>query len=152
MVITLDVGKTLSWIGPFVALLVVGGGVLWLAWRLKGLIARRNFGWDDRHVMRQRWQEVERLAESQGEMGRRMAIVEADKLLDHALKTMAMPGSTLGERLKFAQYKYPELRKVWWAHKIRNQLVHEASGHLDVSVARRAIREFRRALERIGAL
>jgi hypothetical protein len=85
-------------------------------------------------------------------MGRKLAVIEADKLLDSALKSLAMPGMTLGERLKFAQYKYPELRDVWFAHKIRNQLAHEASFHLDAGMARSALKAFRRALERLGAL
>ena len=152
MTVTIDVGTAISWIGPVLGLAFLIFGVLWMVWRLKNFIARRNFGWDDRHVMQQRWHEVEKLAGGPGEMSRKMAIVEADKLLDHALKSMAMPGNTLGERLKFAQYRYPELSKVWWAHKVRNQLVHEASSHLDPIIGRRAIKSFKRALERLGAL
>jgi hypothetical protein len=135
-----------------VALGTVGFGALFLFGKIRGLIAGRYFDQDDRHVMRQRWQEVERMSRAEGEMSRKMAIVEADKLLDHALKTLAMPGSTLGERLKFAQYKYPELANVWWAHKVRNQLVHEASSHLDPAIGRRAVKAFKRALERLGAI
>jgi len=72
--------------------------------------------------------------------------------LDHVLKAMAMPGTTLGERLKSAQYKYPKLSKVWWAHKIRNQLVHEASFSVNHRTAKSAIHEFEKALKELGVL
>ncbi len=81
-----------------------------------------------------------------------MAIVEADKLLDSSLKSMTIPGETLGERLKFASYKYPELRKVWFAHKLRNQLVHEASFEISVGQAKSALHEYKKALKVLHVL
>jgi uncharacterized protein YbjQ (UPF0145 family) len=152
MTVTVDVGNLLTWLGPLLGLAVLAYGVYRLVRGIRSFFAGRSFGWDDRHIMRQRWEEVERMAQQPGEMGRKMAIVEADKLLDHALKTLSMPGATLGERLKFAQYKYPDLQQVWWAHKVRNQLVHEATSHLDPTIGRRAIKSFKRALERLGAI
>lgn len=106
----------------------------------------------DRGAIKARWDEIERMSAAGGEMNLKMAVMEADKLLDHALKAMAIPGVTLGERLKFAAYKYPNVRNVWNAHRLRNQLAHEASYYLDPSFARKAIRDFRDALRLLNVL
>ncbi len=131
--------------------LIVGIFLMMIA-KVRGFFASRKFDGTDRETMRRRWAEIEQMLESPGEMSRKVAIIEADKLLDYALKSLAMPGMTLGERLKFAQYKYPDLREVWWAHKVRNQLAHEASFHLDAGIARNALRTFKKALVRLGAI
>lgn len=106
----------------------------------------------DRGAIASRWAEIERMASAGGEMGLKMAVMEADKLLDHALKSLAMPGTTLGERLKFAAYKYPKIRNVWNAHRLRNQLAHEASAYLEPSFARRALSDFKDALRLLNVL
>jgi hypothetical protein len=98
-----------------------------------------------------RWQEIERTAQS-GTMGAKMAIMEADKLLDGVLKSMSVPGETLGERLKFAGYKYPELRHVWYAHKLRNQIVHETSFEIGPRDAKSALQAFQKALKTLHVL
>lgn len=127
--------------------------LLWLTFlSLRRYVASRKYEVNDRAGMQRRWKEVEALIEAPGEMSQKLAVIEADKLLEHALKAMAMPGETLGERLKFASYKYPKLQEVWWAHRVRNRLVHEASYHLDRRIARKAVQSFRQALRYIGAI
>lgn len=152
MTLTIDVGTAFKWIVILLFVAVTFGIVSMLYSKIRGFFASRKFDGADRVAMKKRWEEVERMADTSGEMSRKLAVIEADKLLDHALKALAMPGTTLGERLKFAQYKYPELREVWFAHKIRNQLAHEASFHLDSRLAKNALRSFRKALERLGAI
>lgn len=122
------------------------------AWRgLRALFGPRLEGLD-RKGIKARWDEIERLASSGETMSMKMAVLEADKLLDHALKAMAMSGTTLGERLKFAAYRYPEIRRVWWAHRLRNSLVHEPTFRLERHTAKRAVREFRRALSTLRVM
>lgn len=152
MTLTIDIGAA----GKVIAVLAFAGVtiaiVALLYAKVRNFFASRSFDPGDRESMRRRWAEVRKMADAPGEVSRKVAILEADKLLDSALKSLGMPGMTLGERLKFAQYKHPELREVWWAHKVRNQLAHEASYHLDARVARNALREFEKALTRIGAI
>jgi len=106
----------------------------------------------DKKGIKSRWQEIEDMLGRPGEMNYKLAVMEADKLLDYVLKSMSMAGKDMGERIRFASFKYSRLRKVWWAHVLRNQLVHEATFSLDHSTAKRAIKTFKRALEEIGAL
>lgn len=152
MTLTIDVAQAGRWIVGALflgfTLFVVTMGAL----RMRHWWASRRFGRDERAVFRARWTEIEASLNQPGELGRKMAVFEADKLLDMALKSLNMPGETLGERLKYAAYGYPQVRRVWWAHKVRNQLAHEATFALDARTARQAIRDFRRALELLGAI
>ncbi len=123
-----------------------------LARFIRRLAAGERLEGMDRKAIQARWAEIERNADSGNEMNLKIAIMEADKLLDHALKAMAMPGKTLGDRLKFAAYRYPKIRNVWGAHRLRNSLAHEASFYLDPSMAKRAIRDFKEALRVLNLL
>ena len=104
-----------------------------------------------REEIAKRWVEIRKTSE-QSVMGAKLALLEADTLLDAGLKSMMMPGETLGERLKVACYKYPKLKDVWWAHKLRNNLAHDPSFQLTTSQARQAINEFERALKILNVL
>jgi hypothetical protein len=81
-----------------------------------------------------------------------LAILEADKLLDLALKSMMMPGKDLGERLKAACHKYPNVRQVWAAHIVRNKIAHETDFHVSKGMAHKALRQFKKAFRELGIL
>ena len=102
-----------------------------------------------RKEVRKRWSHIEWLLR---EAKNAEAVVESDKLLDDILKAKAMPGATFAERLSYAQRKYPFMKRMWWAHKLRNQLVHEFGFNLDKRRAKGAVSAYRRALEEFGAL
>jgi len=104
-----------------------------------------------REDVRERWTQIEKTSRD-GVMGAKLAVMEADSLLDSVFKSMAMPGNTLGERLKVASARYPEIRSVWWAHKLRNQIAHDSSFRLGNRQAKNALDEFHRALKKLGAL
>jgi hypothetical protein len=106
----------------------------------------------DKEGIKKRWQEIEAMLGQPGEMNYKLAVMEADKLLDFVLKSMSMSGSDMGQRIRFASFRFRGLRKVWWAHLLRNQLVHEATFSLDHGTARRAIKTFEKALRELGAL
>lgn len=111
----------------------------------------REYDLDKKGIGR-RWQEIEAMLHQPGEMNYKLAVMEADKLLDFVLKSMSMAGSDMGQRIRFASFKYRRLRKVWWAHFLRNQLVHEATFSLDHGTAKRAVKTFEAALRELGAL
>lgn len=143
-----SVAKTLA--------VLAGIALLWFALRKLWRVVRRLFAPKlegmDRAGIRARWAEIERLVATGENMALKMAVLEADKLLDHALKAMAMSGTTLGERLKFAAYRYPNIRKVWWAHRLRNSLAHEPTFRLEAHTAKRAIKEFEKALKMLNVM
>jgi len=150
----LTVSFDIASLGKFAAVLV-GLAVLFLLIRGIGRFFRRLFAPKleglDRGLIQGRWSEIEKMA-SGSAVNLKIAVMEADALLDYALKSLAMPGNTLGERLKFAAYKFPKIRNVWNAHRLRNQLAHEASFYLDPSLAKKALREFKDALQLLNVL
>lgn len=121
-------------------------------WRLKRYLTRPDLMGMSREEIRRRWDELRKTSESNGLMGAKLALLEADNLLDSGLKSLMMPGETLGERLKVACYKYPKLKNVWWAHKLRNQLAHESSFQISPRQARQALDEFEKALKILNIL
>lgn len=133
--------------GIIVVLVLIAMGIT----ALKRLLTRPELYGLSREDVAKRWTQL-LVTAKQGSMGAKVAIMEADTLLDSALKSMSMPGMTLGERLKVACYKYPKLEKVWWAHKLRNQLVHEASFNLGTRQALSALDEYARALKTLNVL
>src|SRR5262249_15550478 len=52
-----------------------------------------------------------------------LAVIDADSLLDEALKKKHFKGKTMGERLVSAQRTINNNDGVWFGHKLRNQLV-----------------------------
>lgn len=152
MTVTIDIAAAFKALAVALFVGAVLAVLLLLVGKVRNFINSRRFDLSSRNSMKRRWHEILELARQPGEVSLKLAVMEADKLLDQALKTLAMPGNTLGERLKFAAYKYPQLQRVWWAHKIRNQLAHEASYHLDRSLGVKALKGYRDALKLLGAI
>lgn len=81
-----------------------------------------------------------------------LAIINADKLLDNALKKRRFNGKSMGERLVSAQRKISNNDAVWVAHKLRNRLVHEQDVSLKEKDVKDALIGIRQALKDLGAL
>lgn len=152
-VYTGSTGTPVGWIifGVVAAILLLIGLALLIRWVKRRLSRPEMWGMAREEVTR-RWQEIRGVSGQHGQMGMKMALMEADKLLDSALKSLMMPGDTLGERLKVACYKYPALRSVWPAHKLRNQLVHQHDFQLSERETRRALDEYERALKTLNII
>jgi hypothetical protein len=87
--------------------------------------------------------QVHLATESQAEW--KLAVIEADKLLDDITLKEGLFGATLGERLKNAdETLFRTLQDAWEAHKIRNRIAHEAGYYLTRRDAQRAIGMYER--------
>jgi tryptophan 2,3-dioxygenase len=80
-----------------------------------------------------------------------LAVINADKLLDEALKRRKFKGKTMGERMVAAQRELSDNDGVWYAHKLRNRLVHEADVKLKEADVKKALIGIRQALKDLGA-
>jgi len=146
---------------------VAGVGILWPAIILVGLVIVIVLGIAFQKLLhalqrpelhgltpekvRETWEQIEQMS-SQGVMGAKLSVIEADKLLDGVLRSMIIPGETMGERLKSAAYKYKDISKVWSAHKLRNQMVHDSAFEITTSQAKRALKDFEAALKTLHVL
>jgi len=102
--------------------------------------------------IKQRWQEIEKIMKVKKELNYKLAVIEADKLLDAVLKALGIAGQTVGERLKNAIYKYPKIKKSLWAHRVANQIVRQKKYHLRHGVARLVLKLFKKALKELKVL
>ncbi len=58
----------------------------------------------------------------------KLAIIEADIILDEALKNQGFVGSSLGERLRsISSVQLNSLNDAWEAHKVRNRIAHDGA-------------------------
>jgi len=95
---------------------------------------------------------LELLARVKTPEGMMLAIIDADKLLDEALKKRGFRGKTMGERLVSAQRSFSNNDSVWYAHKLRNRLVHEPNVRLKKREAQNALAGVKDGLHDLGAL
>lgn len=129
------------------AVLIVAGLILLLMSRL-----HRGSSQLDTDKYRRKWLEIERQLKKDDHRSCQFAVVEADKLLDHALKERGVKGETMGERLKRAENMLSNKNAAWGAHKLRNKIVHEAGVDVGYDISRRALAGFKRALKDVGAI
>ena len=95
-----------------------------------------------------RWQRVLKYLESENPAEWKLAIIEADTMLDELVKTLRPHEETLGERLKAIEPSdFVTLQDAWDAHKLRNRIAHEGNFGLTKHEALRAIAMFRRVFE-----
>ncbi len=106
----------------------------------------------DTEKYRSKWLTIEQQLQRDNEATYHLAILNADKLLDHALKERGFSGNTMGERMKSAKSAWSNANHVWTAHKIRNQIAHEADVRLSYDATRRALAALKQALKDIGAI
>lgn len=83
----------------------------------------------------------------------KIAILDADKLLNDALKAAGFKGEDLGDRLKgVAREQLPNLDDVWEAHKLRNRIAHETDFRFNRDTAERALEAYEKAFKDLGIL
>lgn len=101
-----------------------------------------------------RWREIEELVNSDTPGNWRLAVLEADIMLDDLVKRMGYLGDTLGERLRsIDSATFRTLNQAWEAHRVRNQIAHEGSDFvLSQREARRVIGLFQQVFQEHGMI
>lgn len=97
-----------------------------------------------------KWQDITYLASNQVTWVQ--ALIEADKLLDEALKQSHYSGKSTADRMVSANRAFSNADSIWRAHKLRNKVVHEVNFKLQKREFVDAVKGFRRALKDLGAL
>ncbi len=98
-----------------------------------------------------RWLSIESSLDHNNDLSYSMVILEADKLLDMALRESGYKGETMGERMKSANSSWKKPDHVWAAHKIRNRIAHETDVQVSYDLAARSLAAFKQALKDLGA-
>jgi len=76
----------------------------------------------------EKWRQVLHLLFSTSQNDWRLAVIEADAMLEALLSNLGFTGNSLGEKLKTAGEKgFRQISHAWEVHTIRNRIAHEGS-------------------------
>lgn len=115
----------------------------------KGVVQENWEGQAAVQYVNPKWNKVQEHINSKNPADWRLAILEADIILDEMLDKMGYHGATIGEKLKMVeQSDFTTINSAWEAHKIRNSIAHEGSDFLiSQREAERVIALFKQVFE-----
>lgn len=132
----------------FISAILIFGGLLFVVVSLAKNSPRQL----DQDKYRSRWMAIESRLKRDDNNSYMVCILEADKLLDHALRDRGMNGNSMADRMKQHQGKWTNGNGVWAAHKLRNKLAHETDVQVDYERTRQALVAFKQGLKDVGAI
>jgi hypothetical protein len=141
-ILGLDITSGIIVIVVTILILVLATGGTWFIRRRPGKLDKQEF--------QTKWQSAQGLCAKEDTWP--LAVINADKLLDEALKKLKYRGKTMGERMVAAQHEISDNDSMWFGHKLRNKLVHEDMKKLKKKDVMTALIGFREALKDLGAL
>lgn len=102
---------------------------------------RAAHGAQDENV---RWKQILAHVESDNPNDWRLAVIEADIMLDELLDSLGYIGQSIGDKLKGARPEiFRSVQDAWDAHKVRNEIAHRGSDFvLTQRAARTAIAQY----------
>ena len=105
----------------------------------------RQFGAKKRN---RTWNKILRRLETGTEPEYKLAVIEADNMLDGSLKRMEYVGQSFEERLKnLTPAVLPNIAEVCEAHKIRNSIVHNPDYRLSSDEVQKTLEGYRQAFQ-----
>jgi hypothetical protein len=147
----------LEFFGIVVALIFLAGIIYfvietgWFSYRVnrfRHVVLRSDLS---RKKAQEAWRTIEEHFYRGSESDLKVAILEADKLLNDALREAGVMGIQLGDRLKKADsQQIPNLNELWQAHKLRNQIAHEPNFKLKRDLAEKALGIYETTLKNLG--
>ena len=109
--------------------------------------------WEDKgSFLNKRWGTVLEYLFSENPGDWKLAVIEADSMLDELLDQLGFKGENIGEKLKSAnQENFRSLSIAWEVHTIRNRIAHEgADFNLSQHEAKRVIAQYEQIFRTFG--
>lgn len=89
---------------------------------------------------RLRWNRIQEQAYSENEQQWRLAVLEADIMLNELLDHLGYRGETMADKMRSVDRgKFDSIDMAWEAHRFRNRIAHEANPSLTGAEVRRVI-------------
>lgn len=105
-----------------------------------------------RKIVKQ-WNKIKSRLSLPLEAEHKLAVIEADNLLNEILARIGYQGETLGEKLKqLTSLKLSNLDQALEVHKIRNSIVYDPDYRLSLEQAQKAIEIYEKSLKELQAL
>lgn len=101
-----------------------------------------------------RWEKILKYANSDSVSDWRMAIIEADVMLEELLRATGYHGESIGEMLKSVEKgDFTTLDEAWEAHKVRNAVAHSGGDfQLNERETKRTIALFEKVFREFGVI
>jgi hypothetical protein len=101
-----------------------------------------------------RWDKLIENLNSNSASDWRLAIIEADVMLDELLRKLGLHGDSIGEMLKSAdKNEFATIDEAWDAHKVRNDIAHSGSDfQLNEREAKRVIAMFEKVFKEFNLI
>lgn len=103
---------------------------LWFLIKLpfKGLGGKKGISIAEKNEITAKRHEIENLLSSNNVIELKHAVMEADKLVDRALKLKGFQGDSFADRLRDAERSVDRnvYQNIWQGHKVRNRIAHES--------------------------
>ncbi len=97
------------------------------------------------------WEIILNHLNSQNQAEWKLAIIEADSILDDILREVGYQGETLADRLKEAG-SGEVVQQAWEAHKVRNMIAHKGGTELTYREAKRVVGLYENVFKKFGYL
>jgi len=101
--------------------------------------------------MQEKWAVVRQKLESSNEADYKVAIIEADKIIDELVAGLGYKGENFGERLSSIPYtQLANIEGMQQAHEVRNRIIHDENfrlSHEDAEIALSHFEELLRSFE-----
>ncbi len=104
-------------------------------------------------VFKERWTNVAKKIAVGTPDAFKVAIIDADKLVDDVLKQLGFEGDHMADRLeKISPQDLQSLERLWRAHRLRNNLVHTPGFQISGSEAKKALTDYELFLREVKVL
>ena len=153
----MDVGGLITIISLVLTLIFIFLVVLFFrkAKKIKsGKIAERNErGEEALESFKENWEGVLLHINSASESDWKLAIIEADKIVDQILVLKDYKGESMAERMtSIDKNELESIELLWEAHKVRNRIAHQPGFRLDYNQAKKVIAYYEEVLKDLRAL
>lgn len=107
---------------------------------------------DPKTEKQEEWQDIIDHADSENEAQWKLALIDADKIMENLLRENKFVGEGVGEMLKSVETEggLKSLQDAWEAHKIRNRIAHESGFVLTKREARRAVELYKKVFAELN--
>ncbi len=108
----------------------------------------------DANLGNRHWQEVQSHIGSDNPNDWKLAIIEADVMLEHMLEDAGYAGTTIADRLRSATNRsFATIDDAWQAHRLRNHVAHGGSDFvLTQKAARDAVIQYQKVFQEFGLI
>jgi hypothetical protein len=106
-----------------------------------------------RDKMKEQWGRIKGRLESENESEYKVAIIEADSIIDDLIARMGYKGTNMGERLaSIPAGQLDEMDEMKAAHEIRNRIIHEEDFKVDREFAKDVLKKYEHLLRHFEVL